>query len=194
MEQKLIIVQTYSGQEAFFQPHLVELAQGEDVDYVTLSHCWGAKQIITTTQETPRSRLAAIPWKDLSRTFQDAIIITNNLGYRYIWIDSLCIIQNDHQDWELESKNMASIYQNSILTIAASKSKDGDGGCFASTPDLPGNEVPHPYTKSPTRIFYRRQLGHSLLKACKLREWGKKLLETQPGRFVREPGHFRKSF
>ena len=92
IEQELIIMQTYSGQEALFQPHLVELAQGEDVDYVTLSHCWGAKQIITTTQETLRSRLAAIPWKDLSKTFQDAIIITNNLGYRYIWIDSLCII------------------------------------------------------------------------------------------------------
>ena len=161
IEQKLITMQTYSGQEALFQPHLVELAQGEDVDYVTLSHCWGAKQIITTTQETLRSRLAAIPWKDLSKTFQDAIIITNNLGYRYIWIDSLCIIQNDYQDWELESKNMASIYQNSILTIAASKSKDGDGGCFASTPDLPGKEVLHPYTESPTRIFYRRQLAHS---------------------------------
>jgi hypothetical protein len=162
IDQKLIIIQTYSGQEDLFQPHLVETAQIQDVDYVALSHCWGRKQIITTTKETLRSRLVAISWKELSKTFQDAIIITNNLGYRYLWVDSLCIIQNDHQDWELESKNMASIYQNSILTIAAGKSKDGDGGCFTSTTDLPGKEVLHPYTKSPTGIYYRRQLAHSL--------------------------------
>jgi len=159
--RKLIAFQNYSGREALFRPQLVDVAQRQDIEYVTLSHCWGAKQIITTTKETLQSRLAGISWKDLSKTFQDAIIITNNLGYRYIWIDSMCIIQNDHQDWELESKNMGSIYQNSVLTIAAGRSKDGDGGCFTTTTDLPGKEVLNPYTKSPTGVFCRRQMAHS---------------------------------
>jgi len=55
---------------------------------------------------------------------------------------------------------MATIYQNSILTIAATKSKNGDGGCFISTPDLPGIDVLHPHTQIPTGLFSRRQIIH----------------------------------
>jgi hypothetical protein len=56
---------------------------------------------------------------------------------------------------------MASIYRNSILTIAAGKTKDGNGGCSTSTTNLPGKVALYPYTKSPTGIYYRRQLAHS---------------------------------
>ncbi|KAH8781699.1 hypothetical protein BGZ57DRAFT_820878 [Hyaloscypha finlandica] len=108
-----------------------------------------------------RTRLVAIPWKELSTTFQDAFIITNNLGYRYLWIDSLCIIQNDHRNWGYKLKNMAFIYRNSILKIAPSKLKDGNGVCSTSTTHLPGKVALYPYTKSPTGIYYRRQLAHS---------------------------------
>ena len=67
--------------------------------YICLSHCWGSSQIITTTRSTFEDRTKGIAWDDLSKTFQDAICLTRTLGFRYIWIDSLCIIQDDARDW-----------------------------------------------------------------------------------------------
>jgi hypothetical protein len=98
--------------------------------YLTLSHCWGKTQIITTTTITKEERIKEIPWSSLSKTFQDAITVTRHLGFRYIWIDSLCIIQDDKHDWDMEAANMALVYKGSQLTIAATSSKDGTGGCF----------------------------------------------------------------
>jgi hypothetical protein len=71
----------------------------------------------------------------LPRTFQDAITMTRRLGVRYIWIDSLCICQDDMQDWERESARMAAVYSNSYLTIAATGSSDSAGGLFFDRPE-----------------------------------------------------------
>jgi hypothetical protein len=76
---------------------------GETDTYIRLSHCWGLEQIITTTGATIDYRKGGIVWSDLSQTFQDAIILTWRLGFRYIWIDSLCIIQDSAEDWQIES-------------------------------------------------------------------------------------------
>jgi hypothetical protein len=57
--------------------------------------------------------------------------ICRRLDLQYIWIDSLCIIQDSDEDWAEESINMAKIYANAFLTIAATKSKDGTGGCYS---------------------------------------------------------------
>ena len=99
--------------------------------YICLSHCWGPpnKQIIRTLSSNIHSFLKHVPWDDLSNTFQDAIDITRRLDVDYIWIDSLCIIQEDRDDWKEESVKMADIYENAFLTIAATKSRDGSGGC-----------------------------------------------------------------
>ncbi|WAO91487.1 HET domain-containing protein [Fusarium falciforme] len=80
---------------------------------------------------TLTERKSNIPWESLPKTFQDAISLVRKLGYQYIWIDSLCIIQDDPQDWELEASRMASIYQNSQLTIAASRAIDSSQGLFS---------------------------------------------------------------
>jgi hypothetical protein len=83
--------------------------------------------LTTATLEDFKSH---IPFSALSKTFQEAIIVVRNLGYKYIWIDSLCIIQDSREDWGHESEFMGGIYRNSICTIAATASKDGDCGCF----------------------------------------------------------------
>ena len=72
----------------------------------------------------------------LPQTFQDAIHITWKLGYRYVWIDSLCILQDDQDDWAYESSTMARIYSNSVLTIAALWGCDSDSGCFVERQPL----------------------------------------------------------
>jgi hypothetical protein len=107
---------------------LVEPAAGTNGRYVSLSHCWGKSQPFTTTKATMASRKASIDVSGLPQTFQDAIAISRELGIRYIWIDSLCICQDDGADWERESAKMASIYMNSYLTLAASRAKDDSDG------------------------------------------------------------------
>ncbi|KAF2843158.1 HET-domain-containing protein, partial [Patellaria atrata CBS 101060] len=56
-----------------------------------------------------------IPWRLLPKIFQDAVIIARQLGVKYVWIDSLYIIQDDGGDWEEEAVNMADIYQRAFL-------------------------------------------------------------------------------
>ncbi|KAF4624653.1 hypothetical protein G7Y89_g13520 [Cudoniella acicularis] len=73
-----------------------------------------------------------IDFNELSKTFQDTIIVTRQLGFQYIWIDSLCIVQNDLQDWERESALMFQIYTGGSCNICAMSAKDGSEGLFFS--------------------------------------------------------------
>ncbi|KAF2136675.1 uncharacterized protein K452DRAFT_258728 [Aplosporella prunicola CBS 121167] len=111
---------------------LVETSREQDCStYVALSHCWGypSKQPIRTTLETLAQRKERIDYEKLSKTFQDAVTTTRDLGERYLWIDSLCIIQDDAQDWEREASNMPAVYGGSLCTLAALSSQDGSEGC-----------------------------------------------------------------
>jgi hypothetical protein len=108
--------------------------------------------MLTTTRETFLRRKSAIPWSLLSKTFKDAIIVTYELGLRYIWIDSLCIIQGDTSDWKIESKKMGDVYGNSKVTIAAVKSKDGQGGCFVENDEVVSFAQAHPALNTPMAI------------------------------------------
>ncbi|ENI08836.1 hypothetical protein COCC4DRAFT_119309, partial [Bipolaris maydis ATCC 48331] len=101
--------------------------------YACLSHCWGTSKPIKTTTKNLDSHRVEIPWDDLSATFQDAVDICSALDISYLWIDSLCIIQDSTDDWCTEVPKMADIYENACVTIAATKSEDGTGGCFSST-------------------------------------------------------------
>ncbi|KAI4274739.1 MAG: hypothetical protein LQ337_003710 [Flavoplaca oasis] len=74
--------------------------------------------------------LKGIVINDLPLTFQHAVNITRNLGYQYLWIDSLCIIQDDPNDWAFESSTMSRVYSNSVLNIAALWGDDSHSGCF----------------------------------------------------------------
>ncbi|KAH6722693.1 heterokaryon incompatibility protein-domain-containing protein, partial [Leptodontidium sp. MPI-SDFR-AT-0119] len=115
-------------------------AQDTIIDrYATLSHRWGQKHPVTTTEENIARWMEEIPWEELPKTFQDAICIARGLGLSFIWIDSLCIIQDNPQDWEKEARRMATIYSNSHLNIAATSSIDALGGCIFSRklPSLP---------------------------------------------------------
>ncbi|KAH7310209.1 heterokaryon incompatibility protein-domain-containing protein [Rhexocercosporidium sp. MPI-PUGE-AT-0058] len=121
---------------------------GSDVEgeYTTLSHCWGLKPIVRLTKETLTQYLSEIGPENLSKTFTEAIHITRSLGIRYLWIDSLCIIQDDAEDWERESATMGKVYSRGFLNITASTSSDGSGGCFFQHQDLDnGKQVRFPY-------------------------------------------------
>lgn len=83
------------------------------------------------TEERLSVMKTSIPFLELPKTFQDAMIITRCLGFRYIWIDSLCIIQNSRGDWEQEAGRMCQVFKYSACTIAATRSTNSQGGCFS---------------------------------------------------------------
>jgi hypothetical protein len=120
---------------------------GEVGAYVTLSHCvslllsvslvlfvvfrlrnmdliqmstaqWGPKPHFRTTLSNIADFEQSISLEDLPRTFQDAILVARRLGFRFLWIDSLCIIQDSHEDWVQEAASMHLYYKRSALTIA----------------------------------------------------------------------------
>jgi hypothetical protein len=65
---------------------------------------------------------------EIPKTFADAVTVTRQLGYRYLWIDSLCIVQRDHEDWIAESVRMKDYYKGATVTICAdSASGDHEG-------------------------------------------------------------------
>lgn len=120
------------------RPRLCVMAEGDAfnidtqtfwVPYLTLSHCWGKALIFKLTLENINELRCSLPMESLSRTFQDAILVTRLLGYRYLWIDSLCIIQDSAADWQQEAGRMSTVYGNSACTLAALGSSSADG-CF----------------------------------------------------------------
>lgn len=116
--------------EVYESMHLIETSRKERGRYLALSHCWGpegTKRFVTSSQ-TLSSRLASISLDDMPPNFSDAVIITRRLGFRYLWIDSLCIIQDSKSDWEIESQKMGRIYTNAALTLAAAAAISSDGG------------------------------------------------------------------
>jgi hypothetical protein len=108
---------------------LVEGA-GRSARYLALSHRWGTSHRITLRKATLGSFMAGIKLNMLPKTFLDAVHIARTLEIRYLWIDSLCIIQDDVEDWEKEAAEMGYLYLNAYLTIAASFSEDDSSGCF----------------------------------------------------------------
>ncbi|KAL5355325.1 heterokaryon incompatibility protein-domain-containing protein [Aspergillus floccosus] len=136
--------------------------QREVVPYMCLSHSWGTSTPIKTEKATLDARKRGIPWALLPRTFQDAITVTRRLGIRYLWIDTLCIIQDSKEDWEQEAAQMASIYRGSFLTLAASKG----AGCYDSLfSKIPAQELPHEQSgitadSTPYSIYIRPAMPH----------------------------------
>ncbi len=74
--------------------------KNEAAKFVALSYCWGRVQNLTTTTGNIGDHRNGIRWSKLPKTFQDAITFTRRLKIRYLWIDSLCIIQDDKSDME----------------------------------------------------------------------------------------------
>ncbi|KAG9196070.1 hypothetical protein G6011_01191 [Alternaria panax] len=99
------------------------MVRGEDLEedgmskYVALSYCWGGDQPSKLTQENHDLYKTGIPWDTLPRTIQDAVKTAQALGFRYIWIDSMCIIQDSREDKAMEINQMTRVYAHATLTV-----------------------------------------------------------------------------
>lgn len=121
-----------------FTIRLCEPDSENPVKYCCLSYCWGGDQPVKTTKSTLISRLSGIEYAALPHTLKDAVEVTSRLGLRHIWIDCLCIVQDDAADVDREIRQMPFIYSNALLTISASSAKTCHEGFLQSRTYLPG--------------------------------------------------------
>lgn len=126
-----IVDDNISGRRVF----LVTTKPERSYRYTALSHCWGnldeAKKMPKTTRgNLLHQHMEGLPVTDLTKTFQDAIKLTVDLGFEHTWIDSLCIIQGDAADWAIESVTMASVYGEANLVISATCGANGNDGIY----------------------------------------------------------------
>jgi 3',5'-cyclic AMP phosphodiesterase CpdA len=120
--------------------------------------------------------MTAIDLTSLPKTFQEAITTTRGLSIDYIWIDSLCIVQDDVKDWEKEAANMAAIYESAEVTIAAAWGSNGSCGCFHDplpTFTVDVYETEHSSNEPTSRLYMRldprgdKTLGRAILTTRK---------------------------
>jgi hypothetical protein len=140
-----------------YNPDILKLVSSEQIDgekYVALSHCWGDPEdnkvlpdctALKTIGESDDHKVPpyctinnnitrrekGFKFTELPQTFQDAIKATRELYIRYLWIDSLCILQDDDEDWKHESVRMEDVYALAYCTIAATSAGNSHAGFIA---------------------------------------------------------------
>lgn len=117
--------------------------------YTALSYCWGGPWTSATTRETLQDRCNGFRLEDIPQTLQEGIKVTRELGIRYIWIDSLCIVQDSAEDKERELSQMPKIYSNAYVTVSAPYA----GSCNDSFLQMDGECEKHPGTGITKDLF-----------------------------------------
>ncbi|TEY79731.1 hypothetical protein BOTCAL_0042g00310 [Botryotinia calthae] len=145
-------------------PKLILSSSAEPASsYAALSHCWGRAPILTLTTKNLEAFQQGLPISQLSKTFRDAVDVGKRLlrdfDVRYIWIDSLCIIQDSKSDWENEAPKMSQVFGNAFCCIAATSATDGSKGLFSPRNSMVDeviriniNRLRYPYLPSPVGI------------------------------------------
>ncbi|KAE8444463.1 hypothetical protein EG329_000554 [Mollisiaceae sp. DMI_Dod_QoI] len=128
------------------------LTKGLRARYMCLSHCWGSKQPLRTTKENLKDHLDHLAWDIIPICYQEAIRLAAHLGIHYLWIDSLCIIQDDDDDWVAESQQMCHVYENSFFTVCATSSPDCETGMWNLSDNRRG--IFHGITAAGNRYSY----------------------------------------
>ncbi|KAE9367915.1 HET-domain-containing protein [Stipitochalara longipes BDJ] len=106
--------------------------------YLALSHQWGnpsQHRKFRTLKANIDKMKQGINISELPKTFQDAVNITRSLEIQYLWIDSLCIVQDDQHDWDMESKLMEQVFSSAYATIAATCASGTEDGFLKPYPE-----------------------------------------------------------
>lgn len=139
-------------------------AHNPNVQYLILSYCWGKEQPdeLKLQKTNEASFHQSIPFGDLPRTVADTVVVTWKLGYRYLWVDRLCIVQDDYEDWKREASRMGEYYTNSDCCIAAEWSDDSHKGLFTHRNPLilQPLQVTGPQPDQ-TRVISAKQIGNA---------------------------------
>lgn len=106
------------------------------IRYAALSYCWGdVEPTVRTTQANLDRHQQNIMFSVLPQCLRDAVTVACGLEIRYLWIDALCIIQDNGDDWARESATMWQLFHNAYVTIAAAASESFDEGFLTRRPE-----------------------------------------------------------
>lgn len=131
------------------------VTNGLQEPYIALSYCWGpATDTFKLTHGTKNELLAGVDESKLAKTHQEAIWFARGLGIRHIWIDALCIIQGDAEDWAVESRLMSQVFGNAALTLVAARSADSRHGFLSPNTVSSIPPVPIPLSPSSKDVLY----------------------------------------
>jgi Heterokaryon incompatibility protein (HET) len=114
------------------------ITKGAKGRYIAVSHRWGDAMPFRTSKGNIDNLCEAIRFDDLPKTFQDTVVVTRQLSVRFLWIDSLCIIQGEdagaHADWKYESERMGNVFASAYCTIAVTSAKNCTEGFLRPRP------------------------------------------------------------
>ncbi|KAJ9652545.1 hypothetical protein H2198_008220 [Neophaeococcomyces mojaviensis] len=114
----------------------LRLSENHDISvrYLALSYCWGTPNDseLKLTDQNRKLLMQNVRYADLPCTIAEAVVATERLGYRYLWVDRLCILQGNGVDWKFEATRMGRYYQNSDCCLAALRSENPHHGLFVS--------------------------------------------------------------
>lgn len=119
--------------------------------YATLSYCWGQTSQFKATKANIEGLYRGFDLDSLSQTVRDAVEVTRSLGLSYLWVDALCIIQDDEDDKSKEIELIATIYKNAAVTIAALSASGTTQGFLRTYPPRRGLRscsIPFPFGRS----------------------------------------------
>ncbi|KAH7335103.1 heterokaryon incompatibility protein-domain-containing protein, partial [Pyrenochaeta sp. MPI-SDFR-AT-0127] len=139
---------TSSGSVTWYPTRLIEISSNDEPEkhirlietkdtapsgpYITLSHCWGNANMVRLERSKLEEFKASI--SNLPKTFNDLILAARKFGVKYVWIDCLCIVQDEISDWHSECSTMDRVYRNAFFNIAATASRNSHGGLFFDRP------------------------------------------------------------
>lgn len=105
-------------------------ADASNIRYIALTHRWDSKPLLKLTSQNLQSLEREVPVQSLSAVFSELLQFTKSLGIRFLWIDSLCILQDSKADWQRESLLMSKVYEYAYCNVAATAAADGYNGLF----------------------------------------------------------------
>jgi hypothetical protein len=148
--------------------------------YVALSYCWGGPQKCQTIEDTVDKHYNGIVLQDLSLSIQDAVEVTRQLGFQYLWVDALCIIQDSEKDINAELGLMGTIYKNATLTLAASSAINAGAGFLRKVPAAKHFKLPYQSSEKKFTCVDVSLMGFSFQYPFKPRAKRPMLLGSQP--------------
>ena len=165
------------------EPYLYETSPGEKGDWAALSYCWGGVKTMTTCIDSLSERKVGIALNELAKTCRDAVLAARALSIPYVWIDSLCIIQDSLEDWEKEAARMCYTYENALITFAAPNSPAATSGLFLPTPQRRTVKIDTSIDGKEVSVYARRELGVGTFSMHthydSQNSWGQEILATR---------------
>lgn len=124
--------------------------------YCALSYCWGPSEDAVyqtkTTRKNIERNLESMDFDDLSPVLKDAVTTARSLSIPYLWVDALCILQDDMSDWQMQCSQMNDIYGGACVTFIAASSRNCREGFL--NPNRLGLQIPYRSARRHQWLFH----------------------------------------